>query len=112
VRAPDPEVADAGSASSARILVGAPTPAHLVEAGGSLGGSEVEEAARGHGLRRAVGELLIWPLLPQDVISVASRAGLVVCPRATRWVASLFTVLTGADSLQIAKAEDLLSLIQ
>jgi hypothetical protein len=35
-------------------------------------------------------------------------AGLIVAPRATRWIASLFTILTGADMLQLAyrKAEE------
>jgi uncharacterized protein DUF1360 len=74
------------------------------------GPSEVDEAARGHGLRRAVGELLICPYCLSVWISAAFFAGLIVRPRATRWIASLFTALTGADLLQIAyaKAEELL----
>ncbi len=74
------------------------------------GPSEVEEAARGHGLRRALGELLICPYCLSMWISAAFLAGLIVCPRATRWIASMFTALTGADLLQIAyaKAEELL----
>jgi hypothetical protein len=74
------------------------------------GPSEVEEEARGHGLRRAIGELLICPYCLSMWISTAFLAGLIVWPRATRWIASLFTALTGADLLQIAyaKAEELL----
>jgi hypothetical protein len=74
------------------------------------GPSEVDEAARGHGLRLAVGELLICPYCLSMWISAAFLAGLIVRPRATRWIASLFTALSGADVLQIAyaKAEELL----
>jgi len=74
------------------------------------GPSEVEEAARGHGLRRAIGELLICPYCLSVWITAAFLAGLIVSPRPTRWIASLFTALTGADLLQIAyaKAEELL----
>lgn len=75
---------------------------------GDAGPGEVDEAARGHGLRRAVGELLICPYCLGLWISSAFFGGLLVAPRATRWIASLFVVVTGADVLQIAykKAED------
>lgn len=74
------------------------------------GPAEVDEAARGHGLRRAVGELLICPYCLDLWVGAAFLAGLIVAPRATRWIASLFALLTGADLLQIAykKAEDAL----
>jgi hypothetical protein len=71
---------------------------------GDAGPSEVDEAARGHGLRRAVGELLICPYCLSLWISAVYLAGLIVSPRATRWIASLFTAITGADLLQIAYA--------
>jgi hypothetical protein len=72
---------------------------------------EVEEAARGHGLRRAIGELLICPYCIGLWIAAAFVAGLVTAPRATRLVAVTFTALTGSDLLQIAykKAEDSLA---
>lgn len=72
------------------------------------GPSEVDEAARGHGLRRAIGELLICPYCLGPWVSTAFLAGLAASPRATRWLASVFVVLTGADVLQIAykQAED------
>jgi hypothetical protein len=69
------------------------------------GPSEVEEAARGHGLRRAIGELLICPYCLSLWLAAAFVAGLVVAPRSTRWVASTFIALTGADALQIAYAK-------
>jgi hypothetical protein len=74
------------------------------------GRGEVNERARGRGLRRAVGELLVCPYCLDMWLASGFLAGLIVAPRATRWVAALFTVLTGADALQIAysKAESLL----
>jgi hypothetical protein len=69
------------------------------------GPSEVDEAARGHGLRRAIGELLICPYCLGLWLATAFVAGLTVAPRSTRWVASTFVTLTGADALQIAYAK-------
>lgn len=72
------------------------------------GPGEVEEQARGHGLRRAVGELLICPYCLSMWIATAFAAGLVVAPRPTRWAASVLTVVFGSDILQAAykKLED------
>jgi hypothetical protein len=74
------------------------------------GPSEVSEAARGRGLRRAVGELIICPYCVGLWFSAAFTAGLLVAPRFTRWIAAVLTALFGADVLQIAykKAEDAL----
>jgi len=74
------------------------------------GAGEVEEAARGRGLRRAIGELLVCPYCLNMWIAAAMTAGLLVAPRATRWFAALMSALFGADLLQIAykKAEDTL----
>ena len=74
------------------------------------GPGEVSEAARGHGLRRAVGELLICPYCIGMWISAGFAAGLLVAPRFTRWFAAVLVALFGADVLQIAykKAEDAL----
>jgi Protein of unknown function (DUF1360) len=72
------------------------------------GAGEVSEAARGRGLRRAIGELLLCPYCLGLWIAAAFTAGLIVAPRATRWIASVLTTPFGADALQIAykKAED------
>src|SRR4051795_9890954 len=72
------------------------------------GPSEVDEAARGTGLRRAIGELVICPYCLGLWISAAFAAGLLVAPRSTRWVAGVLVTLSGSDVLQIAyaKAED------
>jgi hypothetical protein len=69
------------------------------------GPGEVEEAARGRGLRRAVGELLICPYCLGMWAAGTFTAGMIVAPRATRWIAATFTALTGADLLQIAYAK-------
>jgi hypothetical protein len=69
------------------------------------GPAEVDEAARGHGLRRAIGELLICPYCLSMWLAVGFIGGLAVAPRPTRWIASTFVALTGADTLQIAYAK-------
>jgi hypothetical protein len=72
------------------------------------GPSEVVEAARGRGLRRALGELLVCPYCVGMWVSAAFAAGLLVAPRFTRWLASVLATLFGADLLQIVykKAQD------
>lgn len=75
---------------------------------GDAGPAEVDEAARGRGLRRAVGELIICPYCLGLWIAAGFAAGLIVAPSPTRWVASVLSAVFGADVLQIAyaKAED------
>jgi hypothetical protein len=72
------------------------------------GAGEVDEAARGRGLRRALGELLVCPYCIGMWVAAALTAGLIVAPKATRWTAAMLTALTGSDLLQIVyrKAED------
>ena len=72
---------------------------------GDAGPGEVSEVARGRGLRRAVGELLVCPYCLGLWIAAALTAGLLVAPRATRWGASVLVALTGSDLLQIAYAK-------
>jgi hypothetical protein len=74
------------------------------------GQGEVEERARGRGLRRAVGELLVCPYCLSMWIASIFAAGMTVAPRQTRWVASVLSAHLGADVLQIAykKLEDTL----
>jgi hypothetical protein len=76
----------------------------------AAGPGEVSEAARGRGLRRAVGELLICPYCLSMWLAAAFAAGLVAAPRPTRWIAAVLATVFGADVLQIAykKAEDAL----
>jgi hypothetical protein len=72
------------------------------------GHGEVSEAARGTGIQRAIGELLVCPYCLGMWFAGAFTAGLLVAPRPTRWLMSVFTALFGADVLQLAykRAED------
>jgi hypothetical protein len=74
------------------------------------GPAEVNEAARGRGLRRAIGELLVCPYCMGMWASAGLTALLLVCPRFTRWFCSVLAIFFGADVLQIAykRAEDML----
>jgi hypothetical protein len=75
---------------------------------GDGGPAEVEEAARGRGLRRVVGELLICPFCLSMWFATLFTAALLVAPRATRWVASVLAMVFASDVLHVAyrKAED------
>jgi uncharacterized protein DUF1360 len=64
--------------------------------------AELEEKARGRGLRRAVGELLICPYCLGLWASGGFHAGLLFAPRATRFSASVLTAMSISDFLQVA----------
>ncbi|MFZ0088592.1 MAG: DUF1360 domain-containing protein [Solirubrobacteraceae bacterium] len=68
------------------------------------GPGEVDEAARGHGLRRAVGELLVCPYCLGLWVSAALTASLLVFPRFTRWFCAVLTAFFGSELIQIAYA--------
>jgi hypothetical protein len=74
------------------------------------GAGEVEERARGTGLRRAIGELLVCPYCLGMWLAAFFAAGMTLAPRQTRWVASVLAAHFGADVLQVAykKLEDAL----
>ena len=76
--------------------------APFTELQGKGGPAELEEKARGSGLRRAVGELLICPYCLGLWASGAFHAGLLFAPRATRFTASVLSAMTISDFLQIA----------
>jgi Protein of unknown function (DUF1360) len=65
------------------------------------GPGEVEEQARGSGLRRAIGELVICPYCLSMWLAAGFAAGMVLAPRQTRWVASVLAAVFGSDLLQI-----------
>src|SRR4051794_21335141 len=65
------------------------------------GPGEVSEAARGRGLRRAIGELIVCPYCLGVWIAAAFTAGLLVAPRLTRWIAATLDAVFVADVLQI-----------
>jgi Protein of unknown function (DUF1360) len=66
------------------------------------GPGEFEEAARGSGARKAIGELLICPYCLGLWIVAAFSLGLLFAPRLTRFLAAVFSALTISDFLQIA----------
>jgi hypothetical protein len=66
------------------------------------GPAEVQESARGEGMRRTIGELLVCPYCLGMWISGGFHLGMVTAPRATRFAASVLTGLTISDFLQIA----------
>jgi hypothetical protein len=68
------------------------------------GAGEVNEEVRGTGLRHAIGELLGCPFCLGQWVGTGFVAGLVFAPRATRVVASVFSVVAASDALQFGYA--------
>jgi uncharacterized protein DUF1360 len=68
---------------------------------GEGGPAEVEEAARGTGLRRAIGELLVCPFCIAQWTATALSIGILFAPRLTRFVAGVFATVGLADMLQL-----------
>lgn len=66
-----------------------------------IGHGEVDEAARGRGVRRAVGELLVCDYCLGQWVAAAYVAGYTAAPRPTRAVAALFTIHGAADVLRL-----------
>jgi hypothetical protein len=64
------------------------------------GHGEVDEAARGRGLRRAVGELLVCPDCLALWVAGGFVASLIAQPRATRTVAASLVIHAASDALQ------------
>jgi hypothetical protein len=71
---------------------------------GDAGRGEVEEAARGTGARRAIGELLVCPYCLAQWIAAACVAGLALAPRVTRSLTALFAVYGASDFVQLARS--------
>lgn len=69
---------------------------------GDAGHGEVDEAARGRGLRRAIGELLVCDYCVEQWVAAGYLAGYTAAPRPTRAVAALFTIYAAADVLQLS----------
>jgi Protein of unknown function (DUF1360) len=74
------------------------------------GPAEVSEEARGSGLRRAIGELVICPYCLAPWIASSFVGGLLVAPRTTRCITTVLCATFASDVLQIAysKAESTL----
>src|SRR4051794_27742145 len=86
----------------AKDKVTAPLRAPFTRYEEDAGPSEVSESPRGSGFRLAIGELISCPFCVTQWIAPVGLFGLAVAPRPTRFIASLFTVVSGADFLQIA----------
>jgi hypothetical protein len=65
---------------------------------------EVEESARGTGMQRAIGELLICEYCLGQWVAAGFVLGATLAPRPTRAVAALFTVYGISDALNIARS--------
>ena len=74
--------------------------APFTEVEGKGGPGEVEERAKGRGLRRAIGELLTCPFCLGTWIASGFIYGHIFAPRVTRSLASIFAVSGLADFLQ------------
>jgi hypothetical protein len=71
---------------------------------GVSGPAELQEEVRGTGVRHAIGELVTCPFCLSQWIGTGYVFGLVVAPRVTRLVASLFSSLAISDLMQFARA--------
>lgn len=72
------------------------------------GQGEVEEEPCGHGVRLAVGELLVCPYCLAQWVATGLTVGLIGAPRLTRLLSAVFVSHTVSDFLQVAyrAAED------
>ncbi len=69
---------------------------------GGAGQGQLEESTRGNGVRRAIGELIGCPWCLALWLTAPMAASLVVAPRETRFVATIFATLSAADFLSLA----------
>ena len=68
----------------------------------AAGHGELDEEPRGHGMRYAIGELLVCPYCLGQWVASSFAIGLVAAPRHTRLLTSIFVADTISDVLQIA----------
>src|SRR5215203_2934213 len=90
------------SRTIAKDKVTAPLRAPFTEHEGEGGPGELEESPRGIGLQHTVGELIVCPFCLDQWVATGYVAGLVVAPRATRFVAAVMATVAISDFLQIA----------
>lgn len=112
IEAPDFALLAVAAHKSARLIakdrIASPVRAPFTRYQQDGGPAEAEEAARGRGLRRVLGELIVCPYCLDMWLATLLTAGLLAAPRTTRWVASVLAIVTASDALQIAyrKAQD------
>jgi hypothetical protein len=68
----------------------------------AAGHGELDEAPRGHGLRYAVGELLVCPYCLAQWVAGAIAVSHVFAPRATRLLSAMWAAQALADGAQLA----------
>jgi Protein of unknown function (DUF1360) len=88
----------------AKEAITSPLRAPFTRFAGQSGPAELHEEVRGSGARKALGELVSCPFCVSQWTATSFSFGLVLAPRVTRWVMSVFTAVTGADFLQYAYA--------
>ncbi len=71
---------------------------------GTSGEAELAEDVRGTGPRKAIGELVTCPFCVGMWVATGFGAGIVLAPRATRLMASVFAMLAGSDVMQFGYA--------
>jgi uncharacterized protein DUF1360 len=86
----------------AKDKVTSPLRAPFTELEGEAGPSELSEASRGTGARKAIGEMLVCPYCLGLWVVAAFSVGLLFAPRLTRFVGAALSALTISDFLQIA----------
>jgi hypothetical protein len=90
------------SRTIAKDKVTAPVRAPFTEHEGDAGPGELDESPRGVGMQHTVGELIVCPFCLDQWVATGYAAGLVVAPRATRFVAAIMATVAISDFLQIA----------
>jgi hypothetical protein len=68
----------------------------------TTGQGEVEEAARGDGMRLAIGELLVCPYCVAQWVAGGLAVGHVFAPRTTRFLSAMWAAQAIADGVQLA----------
>ena len=90
---------------AAKDPITSPLRAPFARFAGTSGEAELAEEVRGSGARKAIGELVTCPFCLGQWVATALAFGLVLTPRGTQLVATVFTALTGADVLQLLYAK-------
>jgi hypothetical protein len=92
------------SRTVSKDVVTSPLRAPFTRFKGAGAPGELSEEVRGKGMHRAVGELITCPFCLAQWVATAFAFGLVLAPRPTRFVASIFTTVATADLLQFVYA--------
>ena len=92
------------SRTIAKDAVTSPLRAPFTSYKAPAGAGELNEEVRARGWSHGIGELISCPFCLAQWVSTAFVGGLVVAPRATRLLASVFATRAGSDMLQFGYA--------